>query len=199
MSKLNVYLLLDRSGSMSNKMEEAVGSINSYVKELDQSANIFLASFDSNGYDVVRNTSAKKFEPVSYHEVSPRGGTPLYDAAARLMHRAIDDNNSKTILVIMTDGEENSSKHFNNEHVKSLVNIFNEKKWEVIFLGSEFKEVYNQSASFGVDHSKTVNRGFGSYGLAMSSLASKSVAYGASGQSINFTTAEQSEFAKSRK
>ena len=185
---MNVYILLDRSASMQSQWAEALSSINAYVKELPKNTDVFLAAFDHD-YVVVRNSSVKHWEPVSSTEIQPRGNTRLFDAAARIMQRAIDDNAEKTIVVVMTDGEENSSLNYKQADVKALANVLDSKKWELVFLGANFDKVGDVAMNnFGRSSNKFYNMTSGNFGSSMTqTLATASAAYATTGQSINFT------------
>lgn len=189
---MNVYILLDRSASMQSQWGEALSSINGYVKELPKNTEVLLAAFDHD-YVVVRNTTAKHWEPISSTEIAPRGNTRLFDAAARIMQRAIDDNSEKSIIVVMTDGEENSSLNFKQADVKALANVIDSKKWELVFLGANFDKVGDVAMNnFGRTSNKFVNMTTGNMSDYMTNtLASASVNYATRGVSMNFTDADK--------
>lgn len=185
---MNVYILLDRSASMSSQWSEALSSINAYVKELPHNTAVFLAAFDHD-YVVMRNVFSQFWEPVSSTELQPRGNTRLFDAAARIMQRAIDDNVEKTIIVVMTDGEENSSLNFKQADVKALASVLDSKKWELVFLGANFDKVGDVAMNnFGRTSNKFVNMTSGNMTDYMTStLATSTAAYAARGVAMNFT------------
>lgn len=188
---MNVYILLDRSGSMQNMWSEAISSINGYVKELSSDTNVFLAAFDHD-YAVLRNTTVKNWKEVSNEEIVPRGNTRLFDSAARVMYRAIDDNAEKTVVVVMTDGEENSSLNFRQADVKALAKQFEDKKWELIFLGANFDKVGNVATqNFGIADNKFTNITAGNMQEYMTqSLATSTRGY-ACGAAINITNEDK--------
>lgn len=185
---MNVYILLDRSASMQSQWGEALSSINGYVKELPKDTSVYLAAFDHD-YVVLRNTTAKYWEPVSSTEIQPRGNTRLFDSAARIMQRAIDDNSERTIVVVMSDGEENSSLNFKQADVKALANVLDSKKWELIFLGANFDKVGDVAMNnFGRASNKFVNMTTGNMTDYMTStLATSTANYAATGRAFNFT------------
>jgi len=188
---MNVYLLLDRSGSMSTLWSEAIGAINGYVGNLKKKDYVHLAVFDSSGYDVIRDMKVEDWEDIDANEVQPGGTTPLYDSCAKIMQTAEDDNAKKTILVVMTDGHENASKEHTQASIKAKVKLFEDKKWEVIFLGANFDAVESVSGSVGVMASKTMNIGAGNLRDAMHTLSSYSAGYATTGASINFTAEDK--------
>jgi hypothetical protein len=172
---------------MKNLWTEALGSINGYVEKLPKETDVYMAVFD-NDYDVVRQSKAGSWKPVTNEEVSPRGMTALYDASARIMQRAIDDNAEKTVVVVMTDGEENSSKNFRQSDVKNLVSKFDAKKWELIFLGANFDKVGDVALAYGKGFDKFTNMTSGNMNDFMSrSLATSTTAYATMDVAMSFT------------
>lgn len=162
---LSVYVALDRSGSMNGeRWTHAIDSINEYVNGLKKEkieGSVNVTAFDTNGNSVrlvelIENQSIAYFEPLAHDVITPSGMTPLFDAAANVMDRAIENNAERTVVIIMTDGEENSSKEYNQSSIKSKVKTLTDKKWEVIFLGANF-DVTNYTAGAGLAATKMRN------------------------------------------
>lgn len=172
-----VYILLDRSGSMESKWDESISSINTYVKKLSDETQIYMAVFDSTSFDTVRNSSVKNWKKVSKDEFRPRNGTPLYDASVRVMQRMIDDKADRAIFVIITDGEENYSKHHNYQSVKSHLEQVRSREYEVIFLGAQFNDIDKVAQSYGVSDIGWLNVQAGSYDSTMCGVATASTSY----------------------
>ena len=187
----HVYLLLDKSGSMQSLWGEAIGSINSYVKELPRDTRITLAAFDSQSYDILRDTSAGYFNNLNEDEVKPGAMTPLYDSSVRLMQRALEDKADRVVFVVMTDGFENASRRFNKFDVKSLIRQFEQKNWQVVFLGADFDKVETQAHDIGVNYNTTMNITRGNLGQTMSNFATATASYGLCGSAINFSEQER--------
>ncbi|MEO1966384.1 VWA domain-containing protein [Hyphomonas sp.] len=186
------YILLDRTGSMSNIWEEALGSVNAYaasVGEADEGeidgedieTDVTLAVFDFQEgmqFDVLRDSvKAEDWENVTDDEANPRGMTPLFDAIGRMVSLAEADQPEKAVIVIMTDGLENSSRELTKDGAKAALDRARAKGWEVVFLGAEFAS-FDDAESVGMDARKTMAVGQGSMQESMSALAKKSRAYG---------------------
>lgn len=155
---MKVYMLLDRSGSMASLWKEALGSINGYVDEMKRSDTVFLAAFDSvNPFDVIRDVKISKWTPITSDEVTPRGGTPLNDAAGKLLSKLFEDDPRKAVVVIMTDGEENSSQEYTTTAIKSKLDMAKEKGYEVVFLGANFSKVESLAANYGIARNRVMN------------------------------------------
>lgn len=189
---LAVYILLDRSGSMNSRWVEAISSINSYVDalKLNSSAVVTLATFDQQHgfcFDIVRDAvPASGWRQVTSYEVVPRGGTPLYDAFARMVGIANARGIERSIVVVMTDGYENASVEVNQDRARQIVGECQAKNWQVIFLGADF-DAFQQAAFIGVNMGQTLNMARGFYVQASGSLAECSLNYAATGDAVNFS------------
>ncbi|KCZ84523.1 hypothetical protein HAD_02550 [Hyphomonas adhaerens MHS-3] len=186
------YILLDRTGSMSDIWDEALGSVNAYaasVGEADEGevdgedieTDVTLAVFDYQDgmqFDVLRKgVKAEDWNDVTNDEANPRGMTPLFDAIGRMVNLAEADKPEKAVIVIMTDGRENSSRELTKDGAKAALARAEAKGWEVVFLGAEFAS-FDDAESVGMDARKTMAVGQGSMQDSMSALAKKSRAYG---------------------
>ena len=184
--KTAAYILLDRSASMQSLWEEALGSINGYVKGLPEDSRVVLATFDSVGYDVLRDTTAAEWKNITGKDAYPRGGTPLFDASARMMWKIMDDNADRSVFVTMTDGDENQSQHFKQAHVKNMVKTLENKDYQVVFLGANFDEVGDVASHYGLNLTRSAwNMQAGTFGQTMTGLATQSMNYMTTGVAMN--------------
>ena len=166
---VSVFVALDRSGSMSGEpWSNAIDSLNEYVAGLQKEkieGDITIIAFDSNdsvtGRNVrlvplAENKSIAYFEALNPSCLTPSGMTPLYDAAANVMDRALERNSERTVVVILTDGAENASREYTQTKIKTKVEQLQAKNWEVLFLGANF-DVTNYTSSAGLAASKMRN------------------------------------------
>ena len=181
---IHSYILLDRTGSMEPIWSEALSSVNAYADGLAAldggprvDADITLAVFDAQDglqFDVLRNSvDAGRWNDVTTNEVSPRGMTPLYDAIGRIVSLAEKDRPEKAIIVIMTDGEENSSTEMNNAAAKAALDRARAKGWEVVFLGAEFSN-FDDAVGVGQTSSRNMAVSKDQLSDSMDRLADKS-------------------------
>ena len=164
--ELAVFVALDRSGSMSGeRWTTAIESLNDYIKGLQKEkieGEVTVVAFDSHWVagstttrleTITENKSIAYFDPLKHDVLHPAGGTPLYDATANVMDRALERNAKRTVVVILTDGEENQSREYTQQKIKDKVKILQEKNWEVIFLGANF-DVTTYTAQAGLASTK---------------------------------------------
>ena len=166
-----IVVVIDRSGSMSSCRADAVGGLNTLVKEQKEvkgEAKFTLVQFDTE-YEIVHNGIDIKDVPEL--DLVPRGGTALYDAVCktivttgeRLAKMAEKDRPGLVLFVVVTDGGENSSKEYKDRSkVKEMIdhqtNVYN---WKFTYLGSDVSGFANDSGGYGsavlYDNNKVFN------------------------------------------
>lgn len=184
------YILLDRTGSMNGIWDEALTSVNAYAAAIgkveegeadDLETNVTLAAFDFQDgfqFDVLRKgVEPGAWSDVTNDEVSPRGMTPLFDAINRTITMAEADNPEKAVIVIMTDGHENSSREVTKDGVKAAMDRAEARGWEVVFLGAEFA-TFDDADAVGVSGNKQMAVSAGSLSATQERLAKKARDYG---------------------
>ena len=141
--KSNIYnhliLLLDESGSMESMGSEPKQSVLEFVKNFKKENNesrLTFATFNDKLSTHLDNSSIEEGQ-LDFH-YNPTGCTALFDAITTTINNTLESKEPNTkIMVIITDGQENSSsKYRNKKELKKLVTkVETENEWKVIFLG----------------------------------------------------------------
>ncbi len=165
-----VWMLLDRSGSMSGLEGAVVKGVNRFISEQaaeSGTCRLTVAQFDSEApFEVlVDNVSVQKVDPHSLECYEPRGLTPLFDAVGRLIgcadrrvkqrHKAGKKPEDQTI-VIVTDGYENASTDYSAADIHELISKRRGQGWAFVFMGAN-QDSYAESARLGVDQRNVQN------------------------------------------
>jgi uncharacterized protein YegL len=152
-----VTFLLDRSSSMMSVKAGTIEAFNAYLGGLQKDAvgiNFSLVQFDTEGLEKVHVNipvaDARKLTDEGYR---PRGGTPLIDAAYKVI-KAVEaseagKSGAKIVICIQTDGEENSSKEYTWEALKTLINEKTKLGWQFNFMGCGI-DAYDQGQKMGI-------------------------------------------------
>lgn len=196
------FILLDRSGSMASLWDEALGSINSYVKKLADDkidTGVTLATFDGVtgrlAFEIIRDRIIPStWKDVSSNDANPRGMTPLSDAVGQIVNLAKAGNYDKVAIIIMTDGQENASRELTVVQAKAALDECRAKNWQVIFLGANFDNAA-QATAYGNLASATASASKGNLRAATASVASSRATYSSSGASMGFTEEEKRRLA----
>lgn len=160
-----IAALLDRSGSMQTIRTDTEGGFDAYIaaqRGEPGDAVVTLAQFDDR-YDLVY--SGKPIADVSPLVLEPRGMTALLDGIGRLVTdigaelaaRPEDERPSKVIVMVLTDGHENSSREWTPAGIRDLIRQQEQVySWEFLFLGANIDAVtVGQSLGFAADRSLT--------------------------------------------
>jgi len=119
-SPISAGIILDVSGSMKINIVSARNSVVRFLERGDPGDQYFLITFNN------RTTLVQDFTPGSgniQNQVSisnPKGRTALYDAVYLGLEKMREVRQDKKALIIITDGEDNSSRYTFNE-VKDFV------------------------------------------------------------------------------
>jgi uncharacterized protein YegL len=149
-----VSVILDKSGSMGTKVQDVIGGFNLYLDELAKEPAVdygfSLTLFDTVvevRYKAVPLANVAKLDDTSYR---PSGNTALLDAIGNTVQTVSTDGFDKTITVIMTDGEENSSREWTQQAIRELIKSKEAAgSWTFVFLGANL-EAFAQGATLGV-------------------------------------------------
>lgn len=147
-SKVFISFVLDESGSMSTGADAVVSGMNEQIQTLknkfqDSPAEVVVSfvKFADNIISLYEGKTLSDLKEFESHGYRPNGSTALYDAVGYtldMMGRmdGINDEDSSCLLVIVTDGEENASKHFNSKQIAEKIQSLNStKRWTVTYLG----------------------------------------------------------------
>ena len=162
----HILTVVDRSGSMYSIQDDMRGALDEFFKsqaELDGKCLVDYVQFDDS-YELVfedKNVADAKAE------LEPRGMTALLDAIGKsvtdlgkkLAKKPEDERPGKVIVVVITDGMENSSRDWNRTTIKELIGRQEDKyQWEFTFLGANMDAVsVGATMGFKADKSLTYN------------------------------------------
>ena len=137
-SKKFAVVVLDATGSMSGQEERVVTSMNEYVAELPKSCHLSVFEFDSVRWVDFYDGKAKDWKPMTTEDYKPGAMTPLYDSIAKGIEHAksLSSEGDKVMMMIDTDGFENSSTDYTHDKITELVEECKAKGWAFQFMAS---------------------------------------------------------------
>ncbi|ACL74580.1 vWA domain-containing protein [Ruminiclostridium cellulolyticum] len=163
-----LVFILDKSGSMSGLETDTIGGYNSMLvkqQEVEGECHITTVLFDNN-YELLHDRiDIRAVSPITEKEYQVGGSTALLDAIGRTIHKignaqrqtAEDYRAENVMFVIITDGEENSSREYSAEKVKVQIERQKTKYgWEFIFLGANIDAVQT-AGRFGIAPERAVD------------------------------------------
>lgn len=163
-----LVFILDKSGSMGGLETDTIGGYNLMLekqKSIDGECHITTVLFDNN-YELLHDRiNIKAVSPITEKEYQVGGSTALLDAIGRTIHKigntqkytADDYRADKVMFVIMTDGEENSSREYSAKRIKQMIERQKTRYgWEFIFLGANIDAV-KTAGHFGISADRAQN------------------------------------------
>lgn len=141
-SATTLVYLIDRSGSMRGSEESIVNAVNEMLEEqkkIMKDLMVHITTFD-NDIDHIRSESIQGISTISYEEVRARGSTSLFDAIGVTFEKVDPMNQMKGVMIIVTDGLENTSIHFNYNQIQGLIKEKEGNGWKVIYMGAGLHE-----------------------------------------------------------
>jgi hypothetical protein len=152
------HFVIDQSGSMAGMEELAIGGFNTQLRtiqtlQLEKPTETFLCSltlFNGDVVDVVRQAPVEKLIALSDGYFRPSGSTALLDAIGKSIFSIkerfgndIAEDKMSVVMVIITDGYENTSRMYTYHDIAQLIKSLDETgKWTFSFLGADFDAIH---------------------------------------------------------
>ena len=161
----DITLVVDRSGSMAEVREDAEGGVNTFIAQQSKEpgeALLTLVQFDTD-YEFLHK--GVPIQRVPKYELVPRGMTALLDAVGRAINETGErlakmaecNRPGLVILVVMTDGQENSSKEFTQTQLKDMIQRQQkEYNWHFTFLGAN-QDAFAEAGGMGIHAAGVAN------------------------------------------
>lgn len=192
--KLTTYVafIVDESGSMDMIRQETVNNFNEQLQVLKEESNspeaiakklllggeeyegvetfVSYVKFNQEVNTIIELDNVNSVEELTLEDFAPSGTTALYDAIGSTIERFqeiddLDDPGTSVLFVIITDGQENSSRKFGRQQVKSLVDELNAgDKWTFTFMGTQ--DALEQAYDIGFDKGNVAEFAASSVGMS---------------------------------
>ena len=182
-----LVFVLDKSGSMSGLEKDTIGGFNSMLeKQRKETGDVVISTilFDDRMQVLHDRENLAGIKNLTDQDYQVGGCTALLDALGKSIkhinrvQKTIpeDERPAKTMFVITTDGQENSSHEFSYEKIKKMVEKKQEKKqWEFLFLGANMDAI-SAAADIGIKADRASNFHCDAVGTAVNySALSKAV------------------------
>lgn len=202
---IEVVLVVDRSGSMQNMAKDMEGGMNAFIneqKKIPGKCGVTYYRFDTVIEKVFENLDVKS---VGELKIEPRGGTALFDAIGiaiqevgqRLSKLSKNQRPDLVTMLILTDGENNSSKEYTAERIKEMIQHQEQKyNWEFVFLGAN-QDAFTTGQNYGFSGAKSMTFDKGGTAYMMQNLSTQTTMLRAGGCSAyEFSAMDRAESIK---
>ena len=184
--KVKVILVVDASSSMYQTKQETIDAVENLIAEhrklTDKKVRVQIYTFDSRVRVPVPTIKLKEYKGSFAGLYNPSGMTALFDGIGKAITENIDNTEfAKTSLVILTDGQENSSQEFDRASATKLISkVQDELGWDVTYLGAKAADFESFTSSIGIKGGKAIafdpNQS-GTRGVSLNAASTMSMAY----------------------
>ncbi len=162
-----IVFILDKSGSMGGLEKDTIGGYNAFIekqKNADGEAFISTVLFSNESKVIHDRLPIDRIEPMDESQYFVGGSTALLDAIGGAIkhignvhkYAREEDVPEKTIVIITTDGMENSSRKYDYKKIKEMIERQQEKyNWEFLFLGANI-DVIKEASKIGIRKERAV-------------------------------------------
>lgn len=196
-----VVLLIDTSTSMGDWREEAQKGIDIFIKgQAEDECETELTIVDFNTTVDVKVDSMKLSKNIfPSYKLQPRGSTALYDAICKTINEtgeklsSLNENDrpNKVVFVIMTDGDENSSRFYNRQAAKDSITHQEQKyNWKFIYLGAN-QDAFQVGNAVGFNPIRTSNYSVEKFSNAMIATNNSMARYKRGISDLTYTNEEK--------
>jgi len=196
----HVAFLLDESGSMASILDDTLGGFNTYIDTLlevkDATIKFTLVKFDTNKTEkMCVGVLLSDVPRLTRSNYVPGAGTPLRDAMCEIMQmvETTAGPNDRVVVVVQTDGHENSSRKITKEVLFNIIKEKTEKGWQFVYLGANIDTFDAEEMGVAVGTRMAYIPGMSKsvYTAAASNIAS--YAQSGSPEALNFTSEQRKE------
>merc|ERR1712076_273034 len=160
-ARTRIIIVVDETGSMSSHTDVTISSYNEWLdsnrtkeESEDEFPRFTLVKFNTSS-SLAEYESVEKAPRLTKENYSPNDMTALYDAIGSTINSYRDERNN--IMVIITDGHENSSREFTQEKVSKMIGDYTEKSgWIFHYLGAN-QDSWAVGSAIGIRDEKFCN------------------------------------------
>lgn len=206
----HIVVVLDRSGSMRGLKADTIGGFNDFLakqQEVKGKGTLTMVHFADDQRFIEDMSPLENLKALTNETYDPSGSsTALLDTIGRTINRientlnGLEQKPDKVVFVIITDGQENSSREFSRSQIMEMIKRHeDEMDWDFVFIGAN-QDAIAEGSNMGVRATNSLNYDASHLGVKCmySSLTSNMTNYreikrSKSGEKIGFFASPDTE------
>ena len=163
---VHYVIIVDRSGSMQSIKTDTEGGIRAFIDGQLEGVDSAKRTVSFFQFDTAHDClwDFTPLEKAKGYTLEPRGMTALLDACGRaitdvgrtLKNTSEDKRPGQVMVVIATDGQENSSKEYNRAEIKKMIEHQQDTYgWKFTYIGAN-QDVFAEAGSLGISRDSAI-------------------------------------------
>lgn len=165
--KLYVAMVLDQSGSMMRGARETIDGFNEQIQSVREGledqldVEVIYTTFGSSAAIQKEFVNINEMAELTDEDYNPAGLTAMYDGVgitinALKARQDIDSDDTKVLMVILSDGCENNSREFTQETVAEMIqDVKDTGRWTITYMGAN-QDLSQITKGLNIDAGNTV-------------------------------------------
>lgn len=133
-----------------------MGSLNGFITNQKQipldegaEARLSLVYFNDKHRYILKDKPLFEVRTLEPSDYQPQGGTALFDAIGSVI-TAQQSKAGSTIVVILTDGEDNASREYKRETIMTMIREMESKHgWQFVYIGAN-QDAFASASAMGI-------------------------------------------------
>lgn len=192
MKTIYYQLILDRSGSMERVREQTISSFNEQISAIrqlvkdfpEQPVRVSLTLFNDRIDFLLQEQEPQAIQPLTRKDYEPNSTTSLLDAIGMSVTRLqtkiqeqLTAGEAEVIVVILTDGHENSSRNYHLAQIAGLIRELEATgNWKFSYLGATLDAI-DVAARMNIDSKYSASFDIADTGRRMNRVSSSVASY----------------------
>lgn len=185
-----VAFIVDESGSMETCRQQVISGYNEFVGDLKREKELdirfSLTLFDTEVRTVVKGELVREIRDMETNDYRPAGNTALYDALGATLNaletRLKGDTETPITVIVMTDGQENSSREFTREAIRTRIEgLQRQGNWTFVFMAAD-QDARAAGGAIGIPPANTLSYSSSATGQSISQTSDATLKHLRSGE-----------------
>lgn len=173
-NKTEIVLIVDNSGSMQSIKEDSEGGLKTFLdgqRTVIGECGVTHYRFSTTTEKIFENVPIQdvediKIRPTSWTALLDAVGIAIKEVGLRLENTIEEQRPELVIFLIITDGQENSSKEFTSEQINEMIKHQEEKyNWQFVYIGANH-DAWQTGGQYGISLGKSMTYNTSYSGMA---------------------------------
>ena len=136
----DIIFLLDESASMRKHSNAYISGINAFIntqKQFNPHSLFTMVKFNTKVTTLCVDSKIHTLPEFTNQHYYPDGITAMYDAIGYAIDLKYNGGSQNVVMFILTDGQDNNSKNFNNILIAEKINYMKQRGWTFVYIATD--------------------------------------------------------------